>query len=97
MRAGKRSEHMLNLFSLEEQAQLAFLGAAVIADSGDVFDAFAGQRLAKIIRKASAPEAAEHDCCAIGNVRDSGIEIGLNFLIHRAPVKTRRWFTRTDC
>src|ERR1700674_4435056 len=82
VRAGKGSDDMLDLLVLEKQAELAFLGAAVVADGADVFRTFARQCLNEIVRETCAAKTTEHDRRAIGNVGNSGIKIRLNFLFH---------------
>jgi hypothetical protein len=47
---------VLDLPGLEELAELAFVGATVVADGGDVVGALAGEGLDKIVGEAAPPK-----------------------------------------
>jgi hypothetical protein len=82
MRAGKRSDDVADLTIFEHEAELTVASAAIIADRGDIFGSFTGQRLNEVVWEARAAKSAKHDARAIGNVRHRGIEAAGNFLPH---------------
>jgi hypothetical protein len=81
---------MLDLAVLKHQSQFSIVRATIVADGSDVFRAFARHGLDQIVRKTRASEAAEHDSSPIGNVRDSGVQIRVNFLFHGLGVSYQR-------
>jgi hypothetical protein len=80
---------MADLAVFEHQAQFAIARSAIVADGGDVFRAFPGQRLDQIIGEASAAEAAEHDSNTVSNIGHSRIQAGINFVFHGSAYPTR--------
>src|SRR4029077_15612175 len=72
------------------QAELAFLGAAVVADGGDILCPLASERQDEIVRKARAAKTAEHDGRAIGNIGDGGIEARVYFLFQGRLAAAKR-------
>src|SRR5229473_4144680 len=94
VRSGKGGDHVLDLIVLEHQAELAFAGAAIVANGGDVFRAFPREGLNQIIWEARAAESAEHDSRAIGNIGHDLVETGVEFLLHRAVIAPARMFGR---
>src|SRR5208282_2476231 len=62
---------------------------AIIADGGDIFRAFADQRLNQVIGKSRTAESAEHDSSAVSNIGHSRIQARMDFVCHATAYPTR--------
>ena len=87
---------MADLAVLEHDAEFAFARAAIVADRGDVFHAFARKRLNQIVGKTRAAESAKHNARAIANIRDCRVQTIHNFLGHRV-LETAEMVLPVDC
>ena len=59
--------------------------AHVVADGGEIFDAFADQGADQVFRDAAQAEAAHHDCGAVGDVADSLVSAA-DYLVHKREI-----------
>jgi hypothetical protein len=69
---------------LEQKTQFAVAGAAIIADHFQIARTLPRQALNEIVGESGAAKATEHNCRAVGYVRDGRIDRGedLIFLTH---------------
>ena len=75
---------MADLAIFKHDAEFAFARAAIVADGGDIFDAFARKRLNQIVGETRAAKSTKHNARAIANIRDSRVQTIHNFIGHRA-------------
>src|SRR5579883_2078121 len=74
-------DHFFDLAILQEQADAEVVGAGVVADDGEVFDALAADRVDEIFRDAAEAEAAHQDGHAVAQVGDGGVG-GVDAFVH---------------
>ena len=70
-----------NLSRGQQQAHAEAVDAHVIADGGEILDAFADQGADQVLRDAAQAEAAHHDYGAVGDIADRFVDTA-DYLVH---------------